>query len=117
MSGKKEYFENFFADNYWIKEKLPARLEPLFHPRRYLKFYAMADGLKKIAETFFSIFPLAERILEKLQRRILPDELSRLAEIPDSGVFISSDVLKFHKNDRRAYFREKFEAKLKELCI
>jgi len=117
ISGKKEYFENFFADNYWIKEKLPARLEPLFHPRRYLKFYAMADGLKKIAETFFSIFPLAERILEKLQRRILPDELSRLAEIPDSGVFISLGVLKFHKNDRRAYFREKFEAKLKELCI
>jgi len=117
ITGQNKYFEKFSADNLWVKKYLLAGLEPLFHPRRQLKFYAIAGWLKKNAETFFSVFPSVEKILEKLQRRILPDELARLAEIPDSGVFISSDVLKFHKNDRRAYFREKFEAKLKELCI
>jgi len=117
MSGKKEYFEKLFADNHWVEEEMPARLKSLFHPRRYLKSHAITNGLKRIAETFFLVFLLAEKILEKFQGRILPDELSRLAEISNSGVFISSDVLKFHKNDRRAYFREKFEAKLKELCI
>lgn len=115
IAGQKKYFEKFSADNLWIKENLPAGLDPLFHPRRQLEFRAMARGLQKISEIFFLALPLIEKFLEKFQRRILPDTLSLLAKIPDSGVFISSDVLKFHKNDRRAYFREKFEAKLKEL--
>src|SRR3990170_6324911 len=117
IAGQKKYFEKFSADNLWVKKNLLAGLAPLFHPRRQLKLRAIAGGLQKISEMFFLILSLIEKYLEKFQRRILPDELARLAEIPDSGVFISSDVLKFHKNDRRAYFREKFEAKLKELCI
>src|SRR3989344_6910303 len=117
MSGKKEYFENFFASNHWVGEKLPARLGPLFHPRRHLQYYAPGGWLQKIDEIFFLTLPFIEKYLEKLQRWILPDELYRLSKIPDNGVLISPDVLKFHKNDRRAYFREKFEAKLKALCI
>lgn len=117
IAGQEKYFEKFSADNLWIKENLPAGLAPLFHPRRQLKLRAIAEGMQKISEMFFLTLPLIEKLLEKFQRRILPDELARLAKIPDSGVFISSDVLKFHKNDRRAYFREKFKAKLKELCI
>ena len=117
IAGQKKYFEKFSADNLWVKKNLLAGLEPLFHPRRQLKLRAIAGDLQKISEMFFLILSLIEKYLEKFQRRILPDELARLAEIPDSGVFISSDVLKFHKNDRRAYFRGKFETKLKELCI
>ena len=117
IAGHKKYFERFSAANLWIKENLPAGLAPIFHPRRQLESEALVRGLQRISEKFFLILPLIEKFFEKFQRRILPDELSRLAEIPDSGVFISSDVLKFHKNDRRAYFREKFEAKLKELCF
>ena len=117
IAGQKKYFEKFSADNLWVKKNLLAGLAPLFHPRRQLQYYAPGGWLQKIGEIFFLTLLFIEKYLEKLQRRILPDELARLAEIPDSGVFISSDVLKFHKNDRRAYFKEKFEAKLKELCI
>ncbi len=56
----------------------------------------------------------SEKWLEKLQRAKFPTEILDLQN-HDSRVVVTSNVLKFHKNDRRAEIRDYLEAKMK-LC-
>lgn len=117
IAGDEKYFEKFFAVNAWIKKDLPSSLESLGHPRLILKSCLIFSLFQKIAENLFLVFPLIEKYLEAWQKKIMPSNLKKLAGEPHSGVFISGNALKFHENDRRAYFKEEFDRKLKELCF
>lgn len=57
---------------------------------------------------------LSEKWFEKLQRDNFPQDIRDLQN-HDSRVVVSSDVLKFHKNDRRLEISDYLEAKMK-LC-
>ncbi len=51
-----------------------------------------------------------ERFVKKLQWKMLPNHLKRLAEEESSAVVITDTMLKFHHEDRREQYRDKFKA-------
>lgn len=51
------------------------------------------------------VVDLFERLAKRLQQKFLPEQIKTVANL-DSRVIVSDSVLKFHVNDRRAYFRE-----------
>jgi hypothetical protein len=55
-----------------------------------------------------------ERLAKNIQMRKFPERIRSMANV-DSRVVISDDVLKFHVNDRREAFKERFEDRLTTL--
>ncbi|NCF74884.1 MAG: hypothetical protein GWO87_00130 [Xanthomonadaceae bacterium] len=101
LYNKGKTYENFVSQNSWIKKYLPnfAKIIPIQQ--------------RKINPCFFSFiflllnFNFLEKIAKKIQLKIMPENLKKLAGKSD-GVIINDDILKFHENDRRKYYRNKF---------
>lgn len=109
LCGGEKLVERFGAENQWVAKELPEKPFVGKHPQA--KLPAMLGGvtLQRIVEFVLYAVPGSENILRSFQRHILPDRLSRLSHEQSSGVFLSDHVLKFHEQDRRAFFREQFD--------
>ncbi len=99
---RKGAFSAFGASNGWTRAYLPNAFAAGAHPE-------LAP-----ARTPPACVPLAsafERLARRVQERRLPPRLQALAN-RDSCVVVRDDMLKFHENDRREDYREKW----KKLC-
>jgi hypothetical protein len=101
LSGSKKFFEKFWSKNLWVKNYLPNSVfssgsvfRKLKGPLRFVLFFEFF--LK-----FFNFFP------KILQKAIFPNDIKNMAN-KDSRVVISDGALKFHTNDRRAFYTQKF---------
>ncbi|MBI4437532.1 hypothetical protein HY631_01125 [Candidatus Uhrbacteria bacterium] len=96
---RDECFSEFERANRWATTLLP-------NARARRPHHAHTPGV-------FPFMPIQTRLTEPLfrtfQRARLPAHLRELAN-QDSRVIVREDRLKFHDNDRRAEFRDRFEA-------
>ncbi|MDD5251794.1 MAG: hypothetical protein PHT12_04135 [Patescibacteria group bacterium] len=91
--------EKIFAANPWLKEQLPGFRLPVWGHRR------------KVVRPRVSV-PLAvlrwlEPWAERFETRRLPKAITELQN-RDTRVVVSKDALKFHVNDRREEYRDRF---------
>lgn len=102
-------YDEFILANIWTKKILPNTLQIMPVKKRSLK---KARVLKKVINLLVSILP--ESIFKKYQLKIMPTKLSDLAN-KDTRVVINDHVLKFHDNDRREVFLQKWQARKSEM--
>jgi hypothetical protein len=90
--------ERFFAANAWIADSIPSwRREP-----------AMQREFSAPGAAAMRMF---DGVAKRIQERAFPGTILDIANV-DTRVIISDDMLKFHVNDRRAEFAERFRARL-----
>ena len=93
-------YQNFIEANRWIKTRLPNVLpiSPTSR-RRIRKVHTFKYMLK------FLTYLIPEKVFKNYQLKVMPDILRTMAN-QDSRVVIRDYMLKFHDNDRRAFFLE-----------
>lgn len=99
--NKEGTYQKFISENDWMREFLPNFNEVMPSPKRQIqkaKFCLLGHLLN------FSFF---ERIAKKIQIIIMPEHLKALAN-KNTSVLIDDKILKFHNNDRRQYYQNKF---------
>ncbi|MFA6272173.1 MAG: hypothetical protein WC693_03620 [Patescibacteria group bacterium] len=107
-------FSNLVAANKWIEKYLPNLIinKPVL--RRSVKDTEWSLAVKKLQETVLggSFGNYVEKILKKIQKKkMISNKESKLWE-NSTAVIIKDDILKFHENDRRRQYAEKFISKL-----
>lgn len=104
-------YEKLIHENRWITERLPNFFPQIPHHLRTVK-------LRKCYLLNWLLAPvyLLEGQLRKLQKNILPQELKTLENV-DTRVVVSDRMLKFHSNDRRQEFQDKYRARLERLGV
>ncbi len=105
-------YNKLIKENIWVKEFLPNwNIKNVYYLRDVgngnSKFYR--DVLDMLIGGF-------EKKFQKLSLKILPQNIKKIMNQND-GVVVSDHVLKFHVNDRRREFAQKYKFKLKELNI
>lgn len=99
-----------YQENQWLK--------------RYLSNWQMTDtessGVQPLLMIFKKIFrlttlPLEENIYRNFQMKILNEKLRAAAG--KGNVILNDHILKLHQNDRRAYCRETFYQRLRQLNL
>ncbi len=103
--GRGNVWEDFWQANAWVKQTLP---NALGYQTKSPNFFRVA---KKRLSGSASAF---ERMAKKIQLRRLPENL-RTRAATNNDVVISDLVLKFHANDRREEYRERWRATLASL--
>jgi len=111
--NRNKTYEEFIAQNQWVRDYLLnfGQFMNFFHPE--FKESIRAERFRKAGEFIFKGFigNLKEKILRCLQKRKISRKMAE-HEIP-TAVVVSNRVLKFHENDKRAYFQQEFLKKLK----
>lgn len=97
---RDDVFDLFEKKNAWVREVLPHASGRMVHREhgRALWSLLMPTFLLRASETF----------AKRLQERRFPAEIRRMAN-QDSRVVMSDRMLKFHVNDARAQFRDRFD--------
>ncbi|MFA6525183.1 MAG: hypothetical protein WCT33_02815 [Patescibacteria group bacterium] len=107
-------FNNLIAANKWIEKYLPNLIinKPVL--RRSVKDTKQSLAIKRIMETMLggSFGNFVEKIMKNIQKRkMISNKKSKMWE-KSTAVIIQDDILKFHENDRRKMYAEKFISKL-----
>lgn len=100
MLDRGEALAYFHAGNAWTRSYLPHAFDASTHAE-------LAPG--RLAPAMVPFVSSMERLARRVQERRLPPRLQALAN-RDSCVVIRDDILKFHENDRRDEYREKWNA-------
>jgi hypothetical protein len=105
-----------FAENAWVRERLPDTRVPASARRRTVP--PRAAGLKRAVERAVdaAFGDRLERWARTRQLAWMPAALRRAAETEETSVVLGDDVLKFHDEDRRAEYREAFRRRLAEVA-
>jgi hypothetical protein len=112
LSGQTTY-QKFWQANNWLEAKLP-NLKPI---RTNKIFYS---SLSLPIHNFWfnlSFGAWLEKLAKNIQTAKMTRNTSSLAQAHDTRVIISDTMLKFHENDRRAEFLERYQDKLKNLGV
>lgn len=109
-------YQKFWEANKWIKKYLPNALPNQLVKRRKVYDSALVRLIRKAKELVLvnGIGNLLEKILKRIQLKVLPDRLKSMAN-QDSRVVIRDDILKFHDNDRRREIEDLFLRKIDEI--
>ena len=92
-------YGQFVGANDWIKKWLPNFVSNLPSYRRRL------SKPNPLVTSLLRFLNPGEKIYKKLQLKILPKHLKSLAN-KNTNVVINENMLKFHDQDRRVYFRD-----------
>jgi hypothetical protein len=111
----QNFYQSFFQANKWTEKYLPNRIKYTTTDRRVIQLNYFLKPLKNFFEILFSL-SLFEKILRWWQLRIMPKKIRELAN-QSTDVIINDRQLKFHPNDRRVFYKEKFLAKIRDLAI
>ena len=101
--------EKFARDNAWVRASLPGFAAPEIGERRLIPRCRSTFWLRPLLEWF-------DAAAKKIQAGRFPLVIAELANL-DSRVVVADDILKFHVNDRRAFFDQRFRARLAELGL
>jgi hypothetical protein len=97
-------YQKFIEDNSWIKKYLPNFFPNEPSSARQLGRRQWALAALGVGDNFF----------RSVQMRAMPKEIREMAN-KDSRVIVRDSMLKFHVNDRRAEYRERWLEKISEL--
>ena len=97
--NKDKIYEKFRSANSWIKKHLPNFQPIILDKKQRITFMSSLS--------FLYNFDFLERLAKKIQLKILSPKLRAMAN-RDTRVIINDKMLKFHSNDRREHYRDKF---------
>jgi len=100
---RSPFFLSFHKANAWVEEMLP-HADPRLAHRRLAR---IGTPQKERGNSRLLLF--LEGLAERVQRWYLPAALRARAN-RDSSVLITPHMLKFHEHDRRAEYRDRFQA-------
>lgn len=106
----QECYNKFWEANGWIKKIFPNIFPKMPVPRRRVGMDAKQLPVFLPLKRFVDWL---ERMLQKVQWWKIPAHVKEMAALNDNRVVINESMLKFHENDRREYFRDKYMNKLK----
>ncbi len=99
----------FASSNEWIDRNLPNTINIDTPPRRQVKKLKVC---KIIINFFASLMP--ESVFKNYQLKIMPKGLKELANL-DTRVVVNDHMLKFHDNDRRQAFLDRWLNRIEQL--
>lgn len=101
----KAIYEDFYRANAWIETWVPHRLPHHTHPSRTVRLLGIARWAKKLCECILAWnSSWLEARACRIQLAVMPERLRTLANV-DTRVVLNDFFLKFHPNDRRAWYR------------
>jgi len=103
-------YEKLVKANQWLYTSLP-NWQPVEPARKRLVKPFRQRFYRDVVDLFFGGL---EPQCKKLQLKLLPFELKNLMNL-DSRVVVNDQIIKFHANDRREEYREKYQEKMKKL--
>lgn len=109
-------YTKFIAANVWLKKSLPNLTN--YEPDYCHQLKNTSHWYTKLVNSLItnSLINLLELLARWLQLKILPQKLKAMAN-QSSGVIINNSMLKFHDQDRRAYFRDLWLEKIQNLKL
>ncbi len=114
---RDNFYDKFIEANSWLKKYLPNWQKNQVSFRYRIQDTKISSGIYKFREFIFGglIGNWWESFTKSLQFKLMSQRKKDLAVVGDSRVIINDDILKFHENDRRAEYQDKFEKKLQEI--
>ncbi len=112
------WHETIQKENMWVARLIPFGFSPtMLHPRAIVELLWRQKWFHFFCRQIFRV--LSKKWLERMARRIqLPLLIRRYrgrSFFVPTAVIISDTRLKFHENDRRAFFRESWEKRCEEV--
>ncbi len=106
--------DRLFQENQWTATLFPNRMPYDTATARRVRPSAWAPAVQRTLELLLGA-QWIERQAERWQRRVLPDQLRRLAEASGSEVVLDAGTIKLHGNDRRQQFQAAYEERLRHV--
>jgi len=103
-----ELYLKFYEENTWVKELIPNWMVQETNDKRSIRNKSVFQRVGQ-----WKVF-WQERILRKLQMRVLPKQLKALEKEDNSNVILEDNVLKMHLKDVRLEVLEKWEESCKK---
>ena len=107
--GRGDIWQKFWEANAWIKKHLPNALPTT---GRGTWLYRESSALTKVSNREFlsgySMSALLNNVVKRWQILRLPQKLRERVAVGGTDVVISDQVLKFHDNDRRELYRDRW---------
>lgn len=110
-------FEHFLAANQWVRQQLPNAFMEEKHVRLFapgMLMNAKKRLLEKLLGASWAGHALEAWARKRQMERFDANTQSKAGE-PGTAVVISDTMLKFHEQDRREEFRERYLSRLREL--
>lgn len=104
-------FAEIVAHNTWIHAALPFRSKNFFGSHHWVVYGNLQKKLKKffeISQTKIA-WDISEKIAKYMQKKYMQRNIHSVKDIANSHVIISDEYLKFHENDRRALYLDKWK--------
>lgn len=102
-----DFYDKFVESNKWIQEYLPNWQQASLVSRR------RSVGKFSFLSFIFTPFGYLEKILKIVQIKIMPRALKGVGN-QDTRVIFNDKILKFHSNDRRSEYRQRFVEEMKK---
>jgi len=114
---RDNFYAKFIEANSWLKKYLPNWQPVVSGLRRRIEDNWYNKFIYQVKEFFWGGFlgNWLENFLKQIQLKLMAQKKKDLAILGDNRVIISDSMLKFHENDRRLEFQDKFEKKRVEL--
>lgn len=110
-------YDNFWQANHWIEKFLPNLKKKDVMSSIKIEDNIIITGIKKINNIWFYSFlgKYLEKILKKIQKNKMNKNINSVSGENDTRVIISDVMLKFHEQDRREEYRDKFVKKIRQI--
>lgn len=102
--------EKFQAANAWVKQTLPNGFGYVMNARRKVGLNWFVKT-KRFGLGLLLNYDFWEKLSQKYQLKIMPQDLKEMMN-NDTRVAVNQNVLKFHREDRRAEYFKKYQEKL-----
>jgi len=105
---------------FWTATLLPLYIDNVDNARQYLPQVPTGNKRSSIVCLYLpqkrTGIGRFEKLAKRLQMKQFPESIRSMANL-DSRVLISDDILKFHVNDRREQYRDRFRERLDSLGV
>ncbi|KKU49120.1 hypothetical protein A2936_04785 [Candidatus Uhrbacteria bacterium RIFCSPLOWO2_01_FULL_47_25] len=119
LFGRGDIWQKFWEANAWIRKFIPNAL-PTSGRGTWLYDESLSTLAKVHDRELLSKYSLAafmNKAVKRWQISRLPQRLRERATVESTDVVVSDQVLKFHDNDRRLEYRERWVAQQKHLGL
>ncbi len=114
----KDLLKEIEQKNTWIQEYLPhVTLQKRLLPTRTIQDIFCSRVFRHAGEVLLSgrLGNYKEQIAKRLQKMKMERNTKSIQHEPDTRVIVSDEMLKFHENDRRGYYRERWMEKIEKI--